>query len=253
MAHILWGPHGLLIPEPSAPAGRFGRVNAVSTPDAGNATPAATGADHPNAQSWAYAELFVEESQAAVDAREAARSFGATPVGRGAASTLTVLAKAIGARAVVEVGSGAGVSGLALFAGMAPDGVLTSVDIEPEHQNAARQAFTAVDIPARRFRLIAGAALTVLPKLSDGAYDLVLIDADKLEYVEYLEQALRLLRSGGLLVIDNTLWHNKTADPANTDDETESVRATLAAIKENENLVSTLLPTGDGLLVAVKL
>lgn len=227
-------------------------MSVVSTPDAGNATPADVGADYPSAQSWAFAETFVEESPAAADAREAARSFGAVPVSRGVASTLTLLARTIDARAVVEVGSGAGVSGLALFAGMRPDGVLTSVDIEPEHQNAARQAFTAVGIPSQRFRLIAGAALTVLPKLSDGAYDLVFVDADKLEYAEYVEQALRLLRSGGLLVIDNALWHNRTADPSNTDDEAEAIRSTLTAIKENEGLVSTLLPAGDGLLVALK-
>ena len=66
-------------------------------------------------------------------------------------------------KAVVEIGTGSGVSGLALFAGMQPDGVLTSVDIEPEHQQAARKAFLSVGIPTQRFRLIAGAALSVLP------------------------------------------------------------------------------------------
>jgi predicted O-methyltransferase YrrM len=212
-----------------------------------------TGADYPSPETWTYAELFHEESPAAAAARATAKSFGATPVSRGAASTLTLLAKAINARAVVEVGSGAGVSGLALFAGMQPDGVLTSVDIEAEHQNAARQAFREVGIPTQRFRLIAGAALTVLPKLSDGAYDLVLIDADKLEYAEYVEQALRLLRHGGLMVIDNSLWHNKTADPDNNDDDTVAIRNTLEAVRDNEDLVSTLLTTGDGMLVAVKL
>lgn len=215
-------------------------------------TTSETGADYPSQETWTYAELFHQESEAAAQARATAKSFGATPVSRGTASTLTVLAKAINARAVVEVGSGAGVSGLALFAGMQPDGVLTSVDIEAEHQNAARQVFREVGIPTQRFRLIAGAALSVLPKLSDGAYDLVLIDADKLEYQEYVEQALRLLRHGGLLVIDNSLWHNKTADPDNNDDDTVAIRATLDAVRENENLVSTLLPVGDGLLVAVK-
>lgn len=224
----------------------------MTTSDAGNQGAAAVGADHPTPQSWSYAELFLEENPAATEARAAGRSFGAIPVSRGVASTLTLLATVIGARAVVEIGSGAGVSGLALFAGMQPDGILTSVDIEPEHQNAARRAFKAVGIPTQRFRLIAGAALTVLPKLSDGAYDLVLVDGDKLEYEEYVEQALRLLRSGGLLVIDNVLWHNKTADPANTDDETEVIRATVEAIRGHEDLVSALLPTGDGLLVSVK-
>jgi predicted O-methyltransferase YrrM len=226
----------------------------VSTSDTRKASGSApVGADYPTPDSWTYGELFNEENPAATDARQVARQFGAVPVSRGTASTLSVLAKAINARAVVEVGSGAGVSGLALFAGMQPDGILTSVDIEAEHQNAARQAFRAVGIPTQRFRLIAGAALSVLPKLSDGAYDMVLIDADKLEYPQYVEQALRLLRHGGLLVIDNVLWHNRTADPGNTEDETVAIRTTLQAVRENEGLLSSLVQTGDGLLVSVKL
>jgi predicted O-methyltransferase YrrM len=228
----------------------------VTTSDPANASGLdrdAVGADHPTPETWAYAELFVDEEPAATEARQAARAFGATPVSRGTARTLTVLAKAINARAVVEIGSGAGVSGLALFAGMQPDGVLTSVDIEAEHQNAARQAFKPVGIPTQRYRLIAGAALSVLPKLSDGAYDLVLVDADKVEYPEYVEQARRLLRHGGLLLIDNALWHNRTADRSNSEDETEAIRRTLEQVRESEDLLSTLLPTGDGLLVAVKL
>lgn len=226
----------------------------VTTSEPGAGTPSAgpRTTDVPTDATWHYAEDFVAETEAAVQARERGRAFGATPVGSGAASTLTVLAKAIDAKAVVEVGSGAGVSGLALFAGMQPDGILTSVDIEAEHQNAARQVFTEVGIPSRRFRLIAGPALTVLPKLSDAAYDLVLIDADKLEYPEYVTQALRLLRSGGVLVIDNSLWHNRTADDGITDDDTEAIRAALTAVQENEDLTATLLPVSDGLLVAVK-
>ena len=153
---------------------------------------------------------------------------------------------------MVEIGTGSGVSGLALFAGMQPDGVLTSVDIETEHQQAAREAFRSVGIPPQRFRLIAGSALDVLPRLSDGAYDLVFVDADKLEYAEYVEQGLRLLRHGGVLAVDNALWHDRTADETNTDDQTEAVRSALATVSDNEDLISALLPVGDGLLVAVK-
>ena len=220
------------------------RVNRV----AGQTSPKSA----PRPASWAYAEDFVDESDAAFSAREAAVEFGISPLSRGSASALTVLARVVGARAVVEIGTGSGVSGLALFQGMQPDGVLTSVDIEAEHQQAARQAFTAVGIPARRIRLITGTALTVLPKLSDGAYDLVFIDADKLEYAEYVEQGVRLLRHGGVLALDNALWHDRTADGTNTDAQTESIRSALAAVSENEDLIAALLPAGDGLLVAVK-
>ena len=206
----------------------------------------------PKPVSWAYAEDFVEESEAATAARQTASELGVTPLGRGVANTLTVLARAVQAKAVVEIGTGSGVSGLALFAGMQPDGILTSVDIETEHQQAARKAFLSIGIPTQRFRLIAGSALNVLPRLSDGAYDLVFIDADKVEYAEYVEQAVRLLRHGGVIALDNALWHDRTADPSNTDEQTEAIRTALAAIADNEDLISTLLPVGDGLLVAVK-
>jgi predicted O-methyltransferase YrrM len=187
----------------------------------------------PKPASWAYAEDYVEETDAAAAARLEAAELGVSPLGRGCASTLTLLARAISAKAVVEIGTGSGVSGLALFAGMQPDGVLTSVDIEAEHQHAARKAFVSVGIPNQRF-------------------DLVFIDADKSEYPDYVEEGLRLLRHGGLLAVDNALWHDRTADPAQNDEQTEAIRSAVNAVKENDDLVAALLPVGDGLLVAVK-
>jgi predicted O-methyltransferase YrrM len=199
-----------------------------------------------------FAEDYVSESEQSLQARDKAAQLGVAPIGRGSASALTFLAKVVQAKAVVEVGTGSGVSGLALFGGMQPDGVLTSVDIEAEHQQAAREAFLAVGIPTQRFRLIAGPALSVLPRLSDGAYDMVFIDADKVEYAEYVGEGLRLLRRGGVLAVDNALWHDRTADGSNIDSETEAIRDALNAVKDNEDLVASLLPVGDGLLVAVK-
>jgi predicted O-methyltransferase YrrM len=206
----------------------------------------------PKPGSWAFAEDYVDESDLAAEARQKARELGVAPIGRGSAAALTFLAAVVQAKAVVEVGTGSGVSGLALFAGMQQDGVLTSVDIEAENQQAARTAFLAVGIPTQRFRLIAGPALSVLPRLSDGGYDMVFIDADKAEYAEYVEQGLRLLRRGGVLAVDNALWHDRTADGSNIDSETEAIRNALSAVKDNEDLVPALLPVGDGLLVAVK-
>lgn len=206
----------------------------------------------PKPASWAYAEDFVAEPDASAQARAESEPLGVTPLSRGGVSTLTFLARVVRAKAVVEVGTGAGVSGLALFAGMQPDGILTSVDVEADHQRQARKAFLSVGIPTQRFRLIAGSALNVLPRLSDGAYDLVFLDGDKLDYVEHVEQGLRLLRHGGVLVVDDVLWHDRTADPTNTDDETESIRTALTSVLENEDLVATLLPVGNGLLAAVK-
>lgn len=199
-----------------------------------------------------YAEDFRPDTEAALEGRSEADALGQTPLSRGTASLLTVLAKSIQAKAVVEIGTAAGVSGLALFAGMHDQGIITSVDTDHDNQAAARRLFQTEGIPSRRFRLIAGAALDVLPKLSDGAYDLVFVNGDKLEYGEYAEQALRLLRHGGLMVINNGLWSDKVADVANEEDETIVIREALENLRENEDLSCTLLPVGDGVLVAVK-
>ncbi len=128
------------------------------------------------------------------------------------------------ARAVVEIGTGTGVSGLWLLRGMRADGVLTTVDIEAEHQRLARESFTEAGIPHQRARTIAGAALDVLPRLTDGHYDLVFCDGDKHEYAAYLDEALRLLRPGGVVAFDNALWHDRVADPAQRDEETVAIR-----------------------------
>lgn len=200
----------------------------------------------------AYAEAFVAESEGPNTARRRAEELSIESISTGVAATLTFLAKAITARTVAEIGTGTGVSALALLAGMAADGVLTSIDAEAEHQVAAREVLTSLRVPNRRVRLIAGQALDVLPKLTDGAYDLVYIDGDPLEYVEYVAQADRLLRSGGLLVLHHALWQGKVADPENEDDEPLIISEALDAVRDLEGFTAALVPVGDGLLIAVK-
>ena len=146
------------------------------------------------------------------------------PIGPAGGATLRLLATLADAKAVVEVGTGAGVSGLWLLGGMRPDGVLTTVDTEPEHQRAAKQAFTEAEIASTRYRLINGAASEVLPRLTDGAYDLVFVDADKSGYLDYFEQGVRLLRSGGVLAFDNALWHDRDLAPGLTRSDTVALR-----------------------------
>lgn len=198
-----------------------------------------------------FAEDYVTEDPLLADARARAATLGCVPVGPGSGAALRLLAALLGARAVVEIGTGAGVSGLWLLRGMAPDGVLTSVDIEAEHQRNAREVFAVEGVAPSRLRLITGRALDVLPRLADKSYDLVLIDGDKQEYAEYLEQALRLLRPGGVVAVDNSLWHDRVADPAQRDPDTVAIRSLVKAVAEDERLVPALLPVGDGLLVAV--
>jgi predicted O-methyltransferase YrrM len=201
---------------------------------------------------WEFSEAWAGEDDVLSEARARASELGCVPVGRGGAAALRVLAAALGARAVVEVGTGTGVSGLALLQGMRPDGILTTVDIEPEHQRAAKEAFAAAGIAGNRARVISGRALDVLPRLADGGYDLVFCDGEKTEYSAYLAEALRLLRVGGAVAFDNTLWNDSVADPTQRDPQTTALRDLLAAVKSDDRLVAGLLPVGDGLLVAVK-
>jgi predicted O-methyltransferase YrrM len=206
----------------------------------------------PTPATWAYAENFLHEDDVLARARGRAAELGCTPVHPGSGAALTVIAAALAARAVVEIGTGAGVSGLYLLRGMPADGVLTTIDVEVENQRAAREAFAEAGIRANRTRVIPGRALDVLPRLTDAAYDLVLVDADKIEYGAYVEQALRLLRPGGVLAVDNALWHDRVADPAQRDEVTTAVREMGKAVRDDERLVPAMLPCGDGLLLAVK-
>jgi predicted O-methyltransferase YrrM len=202
--------------------------------------------------SWEYSEAYVAEDTVLLDARARAAEVGCVPIHPGGGAALRLLAAILTARTVVEIGTGTGVSGIWLLRGMAPDGVLTSVDIEAEHQRHAREAFLAEGVAPSRTRLITGRALEVLPRLADASYDLVVADGAKDEYPEYVEEAARLLRPGGVLAIDNSLWHDKVADPAQRDPDTITIRGVLTALREDERFLVALLPVGDGLLTAVR-
>jgi predicted O-methyltransferase YrrM len=184
-------------------------------------------------------------------ARAKGAELGCVPVLPGAGAALRLLAATCGARAVVEVGTGAGVSSVYLLRGMRADGVLTTIDVEPEHHRAARETLGEEGAPSNRVRLISGRALDVLPRLTDAAYDLVFCDADKQEYAGYLEQALRLLKPGGIVVFDNALREGRVADPTQRDADTTAIRELGKAVREDDRLVSALIPSGDGLLAAV--
>lgn len=205
-----------------------------------------------NATSWTFADTYVDEDDVLAAARARAEEVGVVPIGAGTGATLRLLASVLEARAIVEIGTGTGVSGVWLLRGMRPDGVLTTVDVEAEHQRLARESFKEAGIAPQRVRTIAGSALDVLPRLTDGHYDVVFADGDKREYGAYLAEALRLLRPGGVVAFDNALWHDRVADPAQRDEETVAIRELGRQIAEHDDLVSLLLPVGDGLLVAKK-
>ncbi|WP_017608204.1 O-methyltransferase [Nocardiopsis xinjiangensis] len=209
--------------------------------------------------SWARTEQTRFEQDALEDpvlaeAHEAGVRSGAAPVDTAAGSALRFLAAATRAHSVVEVGTGCGTSGLWLLRGMAPEGILTTVDVNGAHQDFARGLFSRAGAGAGRARLIRGAASEVLPRLTDGGYDLVLIDADAVSYPFYLEEARRLLRPNGLVVFHNAMAASPEPDgPLRAPDPGETaVREVIRMVREDESMVALLLPVGPGLLAAIR-
>ena len=196
-------------------------------------------------------DSYLAEDDVMADARSAANVLGCVPISPGVGSALRFLASAVKARAVVEVGTGTGLSGLWLLRGMRPDGVLTTIDVDPEHQRIARAAFVASGHGPSRLRLINGMGLEVLPRLTDGGYDLVLVDASPTDHPRYLDEALRLLRPGGVLALHGVLGAG-VLDPDAADEATLALRDVTRLVREDERLAPTLLPLGEGLLAAIR-
>ena len=200
----------------------------------------------------AYTAGYLPEDEPLLAARANAAALGGTePVLPAVGAALRFLACAVGARTAVEIGTGCGSSGIWLLRGMRPGSTLTSVDTEPEYHRMARKAFTQAGFAQNQCRLILGRALDVLPRLSDGTYDMVFCDADPRDYPDYLSAALRLLRTGGIVAFNNAVAG--ASGNAGDDDPDEALAFDLASqVKADERLVPVLLPLGEGLLAAVK-
>ncbi|MQA62406.1 MAG: methyltransferase domain-containing protein [Actinophytocola sp.] len=200
-----------------------------------------------------YLDGYLPDDEVLTAARARAEELGCAAVGPAAGSTLRFIASTLCARAVVEIGTGAGVSSLYLLRGMAGDGVLTSIDIEPEFHRAARKGFGEAGFAAGRARLIMGQAVEVLPRLTAGGYDLVFVDAAKAEFGHYYEEGVHLLRPGGVIAFNNIMADGRLAEPARRDPETLALREVARAVAVDERLMPAMLPVGGGLLVASRL
>lgn len=168
---------------------------------------------------------------------------------------LSLLVELIGARRAVEVGSFTGYSGLCIARALPADGKLTACDLSEDYAAIARRYWAEAGL-AERIELRLGPALETLDRmLADGAggeIDFVFIDADKENYPNYYERALALLRPGGLVAVDNVLWGGSVADPAKTDKDTTAIRALNAKMTDDERVSLSLVPIGDGLMLARK-
>ncbi len=199
-----------------------------------------------------FTEAYPVEDAVLTAARAQAGELGLTCTGPAAGAVLRLIAAAGAAKAVVEVGTGIGVSGLWLLRGMRPDGILTTIDIEPEYQRMARRAFAEAGFAPSRTRIIAGRGLDVLPRLADGVYDLVFVDHDVTEYAAGVVAAARLLRPGGVLVLGGALAAGRVGDPAVRDPATVALREVVKSLRDTDEWVPALVPTRDGLLCAAK-
>jgi len=202
--------------------------------------------------SWKYAEEFVAERPEIAAARVHSSELGVEPVSPAVGAQLALLAAATGAKNIIEVGTGVGVSGLWILTG-SPSALLTTIDSEIDHQQVARSIFTEAGIQANRVRQIGGKAAEVLPRMNESSYDLVFIDADPQSVIEYVEHGLRLVRPGGVVAVAHALWHDRVADPAQRDATVAGFRSLLKEISQSEAVISSLIPVGDGLLQLTKL
>jgi predicted O-methyltransferase YrrM len=201
-----------------------------------------------------FAEAFIAEDEVMKNARARGEEIGVTDATTGAGAFLKHLAHNLSAQSVVEIGTGSGVGALWVLEGMLNSGTLTSIDDEMEHSNIAKTAFIEADIVPARFRLITNPVMDVMTKLADRAYDLVIFRHNPEDLPFAITEAHRILRSGGVFVIDNYFGGSKVSDPAQRDPKTVALRESGKSLKnERENWVVSLIPTGDGLLLATKL
>jgi caffeoyl-CoA O-methyltransferase len=168
---------------------------------------------------------------------------------------MALLAKLIGARRCIEVGVFTGYSSLAVALALPDDGRIVACDISETWTDIARRHWEKAGV-AHKIDLRLAAATRTLDALlaegGEGRYDFAFIDADKGNYLAYYERCLRLLRPGGLIAADNTLWSGDVADPANTKPDTVALRAFNDTLHRDERVDLAMLPLGDGLTLARK-
>jgi predicted O-methyltransferase YrrM len=168
---------------------------------------------------------------------------------------MALLIKLMGARKALEIGVYTGYSALCIASALPADGKLIACDIDAAWTATARRYWKAAGLDDRIELRLAPALETLDTLIADGksgSFDFVFIDADKENYAGYYERSLTLLRTGGLIAVDNTLWSGKVADPAVQDADTRAIRAFNAALYRDKRVDISLVPVADGLTLAMK-
>jgi len=199
------------------------------------------------------AEHTTPEDAFLADLKRAALAAGFPPIwiAPEQIALMQILLRAAGARRVVEVGTLAGVSAIAMARALPEDGRVLTVELEPARAAFAAEWIARSDV-AGRIEVRVGPGAEVLPTLAAGAYDAAFVDADKPGYPAYLRECLRLVRPGGLVMVDNALAFGQLLDPAPADPEVAAVRAFNDQMTATPELQSVIVPLGDGLWVGIR-
>lgn len=166
-----------------------------------------------------------------------------------------LLVRLLDARRVLEIGTFTGYSALAMALALPDDGKVLACDVSREWTDVARRAWDEAGVGEKIELRLRPAVETLDELLRDGAagsFDLVFIDADKTSYAAYYERSLRLLRRGGLVLVDNVLWSGKVADPTVQDADTAALRSFNAMLRDDPRVTLAMVPIGDGLSMALK-
>lgn len=215
---------------------------------------------------WTAVDAYIDDAVGASDEilksvldASVAAALPAIAVSPSQGKFLFVLAKAIGARRILELGTLGGYSAIWLARALPPDGRLVTIELDPAHADVARRSFARAGV-SEAVDLRVGSALDVLATLEAGAtgpFDFVFIDADKGSYPEYLDRAIRLTRPGALIVADNVVRDGKVVDASSTDPNVIGVRRFMERLAKDPRLTATALQTVgakgyDGFAIAVR-
>jgi caffeoyl-CoA O-methyltransferase len=175
-------------------------------------------------------------------------------IGPDQGSFMHLLAGLIGARRCLEVGTFTGYSSICVASALPDDGKLICCDVSEEYTSIARNFWRRAGLESK-IELRLGPAVATLDQLIEAKvpeFDFIFIDADKTNYPNYYERALKLLRTGGLIAIDNVLWGGDVANPAENDEDTVAIRAVNDKVRADERVALSMIPLGDGLTLARK-
>lgn len=165
---------------------------------------------------------------------------------------LTMLARVLDARSIVEVGTFTGYSSLCLARGLTPGGSLLCCDVNEEWTSIARQAWARADVEDRIELRIAPAVETLRVLPEEPSIDLSFIDADKVGYIDYAEALIPRTRANGIIAVDNVLWSGRVADPEVSDDDTDAIRRFNRHVAADPRVDTVMLPIADGLTLLRK-